>query len=159
MRKKNLSPPPPPPDNFSIFCLHQFIFVHVGNSIKPEENMKYWKQILIFYFVQYLKNSYKMQTAFHQYQKLYSTLPWHGARTCKVSSKYINAFSSYSAKTKHDGQTDGQTRGEGNCNISRPGPSVPREIGPSPPPPYSLRRRTSRHLKSSDATWHSEANK
>ena len=35
--------------------------------------------------------------------------PWHGARTCKVSRKYINAFLSYSAKTKYDGQTDGRT--------------------------------------------------
>ena len=35
--------------------------------------------------------------------------PWHGARTCKVSRKYINAFSSYSAKTKRDGRIDGRT--------------------------------------------------
>ena len=48
-----------------------------------------------------------MQTTFHQYQKLYSTPPWHDAHTCKVSRKYINAFSSYSAKTKRDGQTEG----------------------------------------------------
>ena len=44
-----------------------------------------------------------------KYQKLYSTPPWHGAHTCKVSRKYINAFFSYSAKTKRDGQTDRQT--------------------------------------------------
>ena len=55
------------------------------------------------------KNSYKIQTTFHQYQKLYSTPPWLGARTWKVSRKYSNAFLSYSAKTKRDGQTDGQT--------------------------------------------------
>ena len=42
----------------------------------------------------------KIQTTFHQYQKLYSTPPWHGERTCK----YINAFSSYIAKTKRDGR-------------------------------------------------------
>ena len=47
-----------------------------------------------------------MQTTFHQYQKLYSTPPWHGTRTYKVSRKYITAFLSYSAKTKCDGQTD-----------------------------------------------------
>ena len=47
------------------------------------------------------------------YQKLYSTPPCHGACTCKVSRKYINAFSSYSAKTKRDGQTDGWTDGRG----------------------------------------------
>ena len=48
-------------------------------------------------------------------------------------------FLSYSAKTKRDGQTDRQTDGRtdrrtnrqtdrGHCNISRPGPSAPREI-------------------------------
>ena len=75
--------------------------------MKREENMKYWKKyIFIFYFFQYLKT-------FHQYQKLYSTPPWHGARTCKVSRKYINAFFSYCAKTKRDGQTDGRTDGRG----------------------------------------------
>ena len=31
----------------------------------------------------------------------------------KVLRKYINAFSSYSAKTKRDGQTDGHTDGRG----------------------------------------------
>ena len=38
---------------------------------------------------------------------------------------------SYSAKTKRDRQTDGQTDRQtdgGRCNISRPGPSAPREI-------------------------------
>ena len=107
--------------------------------------MKYWKKKSKFKFYSIFKNSYKIQTTFHQYQKLYST-PWHGARTCKVSRKYINAFLSYSAKTKRDGQTDGRTDGRtdrqtdrqtdgrtdrrtgGHCNISRPGPSAPREI-------------------------------
>ena len=50
---------------------------------------------------------------------------------CKVSRKYIDAFLSYSAKTKRDGRTDGhtdiqtdrQTDG-GRCNISRPVPSA-----------------------------------
>ena len=39
--------------------------------------------------------------------------------------------SCYSVKTKRDGQTDGRTDGQtdgGRCNISRPGPSAPREI-------------------------------
>ena len=44
-------------------------------------------------------NTYKIQTTFHQYQKLYSTLPWHGAHNCKISRKNFNAFSSYIAKT------------------------------------------------------------
>ena len=123
MRKNCFSKPPPhPPD---VFFLQQFFF-NVGNSMKREENLKYWKKNQIFFF-QYLKNSYKIKTTFHHYQKLYSTPPWHGARTCKVSRKYINAFFSYSAKTKRDGRTDGQTDG-GRYNISRPGPSAPREI-------------------------------
>ena len=55
--------------------------------------------------------------------KLYSTPPSLGARTCKVSRKYSNAFLSYSAKTKRDGWTDGRTDIQtdgGRCNISRP---------------------------------------
>ena len=45
--------------------------------------------------------------------KLYSTPPWHGDRTYKISRKYSDAFLSYSAKTKRDGQTDGQRGGGG----------------------------------------------
>ena len=47
-----------------------------------------------------------------------------------VSRKYIDAFLSYSAKTKRDGRTDGRTDRQtgGCCNISRPRPSAPREI-------------------------------
>ena len=58
-------------------------------------------------------------------KKLYSTPPWHGARTWTVSRKYSNACSRYSAKTKRDaqtdGQTDGRTDGRGRFNISRSG--------------------------------------
>ena len=36
--------------------------------MKHEENLKYWKQILKFFFFQYLKKSYKIQTTFHQYK-------------------------------------------------------------------------------------------
>ena len=54
-KQKNSTPPPPS----GIFFLHQFfIFFYVGNSMKREENMKYWKKnIFKFYFFQYLKNS------------------------------------------------------------------------------------------------------
>ena len=107
--KKNMSTPlPPPPPGISFNA----IFFNVGNSIKREENMKYWKQKCIFF--QYLKNSLQKIKLhyFHQYQKLYSTPPWHGARTCKVSRKYIHACSSYSVKTKRDGHTDGRTDGQ-----------------------------------------------
>ena len=34
--------------------------------------------------------------------------PWHGACTCKVSRKYSNVCSSYSAQTKRDGRTGRQ---------------------------------------------------
>ena len=50
--------------------------------------------------------------------------PWHGAHTYKVSRKYSNAFLSYSAKTKRDGQTDRwMDRQTGGVSIS-PGPSA-----------------------------------
>ena len=38
--KKKIQHPSPPPPGF--FFLHQFFF-NVGNSMKREENMKYWK--------------------------------------------------------------------------------------------------------------------
>ena len=62
-------------------------------------------------------------------QKLYRTILWHGARTCKVSRKYSNASSRYSAKTKRDGQTDRRTDGgrfNMQCILSRA--SARREI-------------------------------
>ena len=109
--KKNIFPTPeiflPPPPNF---FFTPFFFLNVGNSMKRLENMKFWKKKNFkFYFFKYLKNSYKIQATFHQYQKLYSTPPSLGARTCKVSRQYSNAFLSYSAKTKRDGRTDRQT--------------------------------------------------
>ena len=87
-KKKKIHTHPPPPDFFfthpDFFLTPIFFFFNVGNSMKREENLKYWKKIFFkFYFFQYLKNSYKIQTTFHQYQKLYSTPPWHGAHTCK----------------------------------------------------------------------------
>ena len=101
-KKKNSTPPPPP----RIFLYTNFL--EIAWNVKKKWN--FWKKKFFkFYFLQYLKNSYKIQTTFHQYQKLYSTPPWLGAHTCKVSRKYSNAFLSYSAKTKRDGQTDGQT--------------------------------------------------
>ena len=54
--KKKIQHPPPPPDFF--FFTNLFYFFDVGNSMKREENMKYWKtNIFKFYFFQYLKNS------------------------------------------------------------------------------------------------------
>ena len=47
--------PPPPPRDF--FFLHQFLF-NLGNSMKREENMKFWKKKKSkLYFFKYFKNS------------------------------------------------------------------------------------------------------
>ena len=57
-KKKSTTPPPPPPPR--IFFLHQifYFFFNVGNSMKREENMIFWrKKFLKFYFFQYLKKS------------------------------------------------------------------------------------------------------
>ena len=90
---------------------HEEKFLNVGNSIKCEENMKYWKKKKLFYFFQYLKNSKKIQSTFHQYKKLHSTPPCHGARTCKVSRKYIKMRFRVTVWKLNmtDGQTDRQT--------------------------------------------------
>ena len=47
--KKKIHPPE--------FFVYTIFFVYVGNSMKREENMKYWKKLIKFYFFQYLKNS------------------------------------------------------------------------------------------------------
>ena len=74
--------------------------------------MKFWrKKYLKILLFSIFKKFIKIKTTFHQYQKLYSTPPWLGAHTCKVSRKYSHAFLSYSAKTKRDGRTDGQMGG------------------------------------------------
>ena len=98
---------PPPPEFFFLHQICFFLMLEIAWNAKKTWNIED-KKYLKFYFFQYLKNAYKIQTTFHQYQKLYSTPPWHGARTCKISRKYINAFLSYSVKTKRDGQTGGR---------------------------------------------------
>ena len=75
--------------------------------------MKYWKKKSENLIFSIFKKILKIQTTFHQYQKLHSTPPWHGARTFKVLRKYINVFSSYSVKTKREGRTDRRTDGRG----------------------------------------------
>ena len=55
--KKKKKSPPPKKKYFNLFFYTNF-FLDVGNSIKPEENMKYWQIfVLNFIFIQYLKNS------------------------------------------------------------------------------------------------------
>ena len=41
---------PPPQTTPSKFVLHQFLLLNVGNSMKHEENMKFWKKY-IFYLI------------------------------------------------------------------------------------------------------------
>ena len=95
--KKKFNTPPPPPE---IFFAPNFFWM-----LEMAWNAKTWN---LKKKIQYLKNSSKIQTTFHQYQKLYSTPPWLGAHTCKVLRKCSNAFLSYSAKTKRDGRIDGR---------------------------------------------------
>ena len=66
----------------------------------------------------------KLKTTFPQYQKLHSTPPWLGARTCKVLRKYSNAFLSYSAKTKRDGQDRRTDRRGALQYLPSPGPTA-----------------------------------
>ena len=101
--KKNEHPPP------RIFFTPIFFFCNVGNSMKREENMKFWrKKILKILFFSIFKKFLKNSNNIPSISKTIQHTPWLGARTCKVSRKYSNAFLSYSAKTKRDGQTDGR---------------------------------------------------
>ena len=104
--KKKKSTPPPP----DFFFLHQFFFLMLEIPWNAKKTWNIEKKNLKILFFSIFKKFIKIKTTFHQYQKLYSTPPWLCARTCKVSRKCINAFSSYSAKTKRDGQTDRQDR-------------------------------------------------
>ena len=47
-KQKNFNTPPPP----EFFLYTNFIFVNVGNSMKREENMKFWKKkfLQLFFF-------------------------------------------------------------------------------------------------------------
>ena len=81
-------------------------------------------------FKKFIKNSNNIPLISKTIQ--HTPMTWCTYLQSFAKQKYINAFSSYSAKTKRDGQTDGwtdgQTDGRGRCNISRPGPSAPQEI-------------------------------
>ena len=117
---KSTAPPPP-----WICFQHQFfLMLELAWNAKKTRNIE--NKILKFYFFQYLKNSYKIQTTFHQYPKknLYSTPPMTWCTFLQKSFEKIHQnFSCYSAKTKRDGQTYGRTDRQtdgGRCNISRP---------------------------------------
>ena len=105
LKKKKLStqPSPPPPPKF---FLTPFFF-YVANSIQRKENMKYWR---IFFSLNNIASISK--TTFLQYQKLYSTPPWHGACTCKVRENTSMRFWVTVRKLNvMDRQTYGRTGG------------------------------------------------
>ena len=89
-------------------------------------------QILFFsIFSKFIKNSSNIPSISKTIQ--HTPMTWC-TYLQRFSRKYINAFLSYSAKTKCDGRTDRWTDGRtdrqtgGRCNICRPGPSAPWEI-------------------------------
>ena len=117
-KKKNLDPPPPP----EIFFTPKLFFLNVGNSIKREENMKYWKtKFLEFYFFQYLKNS--------NIPSISKTIQHTPMTWCMyVPAKFReNTSMCFRVPVRKLNVTDGQTD-RGHCNISRPGPLAHREI-------------------------------
>ena len=108
---------PQPPTKF---------FFYVGNSMKRDENLKYWKHFFFFFFSifkKFIKNSNNIPSI----SKTIQHTPMTWCTYLQSFEKIHQCVLSYSAKTKHDGRTDRQTDG-GRCNISRPGPSAPREI-------------------------------
>ena len=91
VRTKNL-----PPGHFSIFFYINF-FSHVGNSIKREENMKYW------FFFQYL-NKFKQNSI---NIKNYTAHPHDMVHVpAKFRENTSMRFWVTVGKTKRDGQTD-----------------------------------------------------
>ena len=117
---------PPPPD---FFFTPNYYFFNVGNSMKREENMKYWKKILkiLFFsiFKKFIKNSNNIPSISKTIQ--HTPMTW-----CTYLQKFgentsMRFWVTVRKLNVADRQTDGQRDG-GRCNISRPGPSTPREI-------------------------------
>ena len=130
LKKKNPHPPPPPPPPEFLFYTNLFFF-NVGNSMKREENMKYWRKknlkILFFsIFKKFIQNSNNIPsisktiqhtpmtwcTYLQSFEKIHQCVFW--VRKLNVTDRRTE---------RQDRRTDG-----GRCNISRPGPSAPREI-------------------------------
>ena len=79
-------------------CNISFYFFNVENSIKrvkknqhppPPQNFLFVTNFFFFMLeiAWNAKKTWNIETTFHQYQKLYSTPPWHGARTYRNVSK------------------------------------------------------------------------
>ena len=134
--KKKIQHPPPPPNFFFYTNFFFFFFFNVGNSMKREENMKFWKKkFLKFYLFSIFK-----KFIFKQHSINIKNYTAHPHDLVHVSAKFRENKSMHFWVTvrklnvtgrqtdrRTDRQTDGQTDG-GRCNISRPGPSAPREI-------------------------------
>ena len=118
--KKKIQPPPPPPPRNN--------YLYVGNSMKREENMKYFlKKILNFFF-----NFNKFHKKFKQHSINIKNYTAHPHDMVHVPAKFrentsMRFWVTVQKLNVTDRRTDRQTDG-GRCNISRPGPSAPREI-------------------------------
>ena len=104
--------------------------------MKREENMKYWKKNLKILFF----SIFKIHKKFKQHSINIKNYTAHPHDMVHVPAKFRENTSMRFWVTvrklnvtdrRTDGQTDGQTDG-GRCNISRPGPSAPREIKREP---------------------------
>ena len=109
-------PPPLPPPKF-LFIPIFFLMLEIPWNAKKTWNFE--KKIFFSIFKKFIKNSNNIPSISKTIQHTpmtWCTPPWLGARTCKVSRKYSNAFLVTVRKLNvTDGQTDA-----GRCNISRP---------------------------------------
>ena len=141
--RKTLHPPPPPnhphiwdtkseQGNRGLYIngyRFQFFF-NAGNSMKREEKLRYNKFLFLFFsifkkFLKILNNIPSISKTIQHtpmtwcmylqsFEKIHQCVFWVTVRKLNVTDR------------RTDGQTDGQMGGR--CNISRPGPSAPREI-------------------------------
>ena len=126
--KKNIFFNTPPPRNF----FDTIFFLNVGNSMKREENMKFWKKKKKIIFFNIKKNHKK----FKQHSINIKNYTAHLHHLVHVPAKFrentaMRLWVTVRKLNVTDGRTDGQTDGRtdgGHCNISRPGPPAPREI-------------------------------
>ena len=129
---------PPPPPGIFIFYTNFLFFFNVGNSMKREENMKYWeKKNLNFLFFSIFKKFINYTAHPHGMVHVPAKFRENTAMRFWVTVRKLNV-----TDRRTDRRTDRQTDG-GRCNISRPGPSAPREITsiqgiPSLVPPSSV---------------------
>ena len=108
--KKKINTPPPPPEFF--FTLN-FFFFNVGNSMKREENMKFWKKNLKILFFSIFKKfkqhsiNIKNYTA-HPHDLVHVPAKFRENTTMRfwVTVQKLNM-----TDRQTDGRTDGRTGG------------------------------------------------